>query len=282
MRGGSNLRNEVVAVLPAAGRSLRLTPLPCSKEILPVGLKAMAGLRGPRLKVVSHYLLECLHKAGIRKGFIVIRQGKWDIPAYWECGGMLGMNLAYMVIEGSSGPPDTIDRAYPFVKDKIIAFGFPDIIFRPQEVFGKLLDRLDYSGGDVVLALFPAHDAKAMDMIDIDAGLRVRAIHLKPRTSRLRYAWVCAVWTPVFTAFLHRFLRRVKRGEKNGVVGNPGIDAQGDIPVGLVLKEAVKAKLKVEGVTFPTGWYIDIGTPQALSMIRRFVPHSRPSSLTVK
>lgn len=242
----------------------------------------MVGLQGPRVRVVSHYLLECLQKAGIRKGFIVIRQGKWDIPAYWEDGDMLGMNLAYLVIGGSNGPPDTIDRAYPFVKDKIVAFGFPDIILRPKDVFARLLDRLDCSRGDVVLALFPAHDAKAMDMIDIDAALRVRAIHLKPRTSRLQYAWLCAVWTPVFTAFLHQFLRGVKRGEKDGVVGNRRIDAQGDIPVGLVLKEAVKAKLKVEGVTFPSGRYIDIGTPHAISMVHRFVSHSRPSYSTVK
>ncbi len=282
MRTGTNRRKEVVAVLPAAGRSLRLAPLPCSKEILPVGLKTMAGLREPRLRVVSHYLLECLQKAGIRKGYIIIRQGKWDIPAYWGGGGMLGMNLAYVVIEGSSGPPDTIDRAYPFVKDKIVAFGFPDIILRPKDVFAKLLDRLDCFGSDVVLALFPAHDAKAMDMIDIDEALHVRAIHLKPKTSRLRYAWLCAVWTPVFTEFLHQFLRRAKRRRKAGVVGNRRIDAQGDIPVGVVLKEAVEAKLKIEGVSFPTGRYIDIGTPQALSMIRRFVSHSRPSYLAAR
>jgi dTDP-glucose pyrophosphorylase len=273
MREETNRRKEVVAVLPAAGRSLRLAPLPCSKEILPVGLQAMAG-QGPRLRVVSHYLLECLHKADIRMGYIVIRQGKWDIPTYWEGGGMLGMNLAYVVIEGSSGPPDTIDRAYPFVKDNIVAFGFPDIILHPSDIFVKLLDRLEGSGSDVVLALFPAHDAKAMDMIEIDAACRVRAIHLKPKATRLRYAWLCAVWTPVFTEFLHQFLRRVKQGRKVGVVGNRRIDAQGDIPVGVVLKEAVKAELKVEGVTFPTGRYIDIGTPQGLSMVQGFVSQS--------
>jgi glucose-1-phosphate thymidylyltransferase len=276
MRDEINRRKDVVAVLPAAGRSLRLAPLPCSKELLPVGMKAMAGLRGARLRVVSHYLLECLQKAEIRNGYIVIRQGKWDIPAYWESGAMVGMNLAYVVTEGSSGPPDTIDRAYPFVKDSTVAFGFPDIIFRPNDVFVKLLNRLDCSESDVVLALFPAHDAKVMDMIDIDAASRVRAIHLKPRATRLQYAWLCAVWTPVFTNFLHQFLRQVKNGGRTGVVGNRRIDAQGDIPVGVVLKEAVKAKLKVEGVTFPTGRYIDIGTPSALSMVRRFVSHSRP------
>lgn len=272
-------QQEVVAVLPAAGRSLRLAPLPCSKEILPVGLKTIAGLQGPRLQVVSQYLLECLQEADIRNGYIVIRQGKWDIPAYWKGGEMLGMHLAYVVIEDSSGPPDTIDRAYPFVKDNVVAFGFPDIILRPKNVFAKLLDRLD-RGGDIVLALFPAHDAKAMDMIDIDAAHRVRAIHLKPKATRLRYAWVCAVWTPVFTEFLHQFLRRVKLGEKAGMVGNRKIDAQGDIPVGAVLKEAVKAKLKVEGVSFPTGRYIDIGTPQAFSMVHRFISNSQSSHLT--
>lgn len=241
----------------------------------------MAGLRGARLKVVSHYLLECLQKANIRKGYIIIREGKWDIPAYWKDGGMLGMNLAYVVVEGSSGPPDTIDRAYSFVKDKIIAFGFPDIIFRPKDVFAKLLHRLDRSRSDIVLALFPAHDVKAMDMIDIDEALRVRAIHLKPRTTRLQYAWLCAVWTPVFTEFLHQFLRRVKQGKTTRLVGNRRIDAQGDIPMGVALKEAVKAKLKVEGVTFFTGRYIDIGTPQALSMVHKFASHhSRPAYLT--
>jgi len=276
MRGRLAQQREVVAVLPAAGRSLRLAPLPCSKEVLPVGMRAMVGLRGARLRVVSHYLLECLQKAKIRNGYIVIRQGKWDIPAYWEGGEMAGMNLAYVVIEGSSGPPDTIDRAYPFVKDNIVAFGFPDIVLRPNDVFVKLLNRLDSSESDVVLALFPAHDATVMDMIDIDVDHRVRAIYLKPRATRLRYAWLCAVWTPVFTEFLHQFLSRVKQGGKTGVIGNRRVDAQGDIPVGVVLKEAVKAKLKVEGITFPSGRYIDIGTPSALSMVRRFVSHSRP------
>lgn len=268
---------EAVALLPAAGRSRRLAPLPCSKELFPIGFDTIAGKKEPRPKVVSHYLLERLREAGIRKGYIVIRHGKWDIPHYWGDGSILGMDLAYIVVADSSGPPDTVDRANSFVNDKIVAFGFPDILFRPNDVFIRLLARLDECEADVVLALFPAHVCQAMDMVDIDAALRVRAIHLKPRTTRLRYAWLCAVWTPVFTEFLHQFLRRVKQGAKAEVVGKRRIDAQGDIPVGLVLKEAVKAKLKVEGVTFPSGRYIDIGTPQAVSKAHRFVSHSRPS-----
>src|SRR5687768_16771071 len=114
------LGREVVAVLPAAGRSRRLAPLPCSKELLPVGLGKIPGREGKRPKVASHYLLECLRKARIRKVYMIIREGKWDIPAYWGDGRMLGLDLAYMVIDGSTGPPDTIDRAYPFMKNKIV------------------------------------------------------------------------------------------------------------------------------------------------------------------
>ena len=223
-----------------------------------------------RPKVVSHYLLEKMRIAGVRKAFFILRQGKWDIPAYWGDGRMLGIDLAYVVIEGSSGPPDTIDRANSFIKEKIVAFGFPDILFRPTDVFAKLLARLDRSGGDVVLGLFPAHDTKAMDMIDIDERLRVRAIQLKPRKTSLKYAWLCAVWTPTFTEFLHQFLNRIRRQRNTGLIGNRRIDPGGDIPVGAVLRAAVQAKLKVEGVTFPTGRYVDIGTPHALSSVPRF------------
>lgn len=265
---------EVVALVPAAGQSRRLAPLPCSKELLPVGFGNIAGVRGLRPKVASHYLLECLREAGVRKGYWVIRHGKWDIPAYWGDGRKLGMDLAYMVIEGSSGPPDTLDRAYSFVKDKIVAFGFPDILFRPMNVFVRLLAQLSQSQADVVLALFPAHETKAMDMIDIDAHDRVRAVRLKPRSTRLRYAWLCAVWTPVFTGFLRRFLHRVRKGQATGLIGNQRIDPQGDIPVGAVLRAAVEAKLNVEGVKFPSGRYIDIGNPQALSKAQRSVSDS--------
>jgi glucose-1-phosphate thymidylyltransferase len=198
----------------------------------------------------------------------VIRKGKWDIPAYWGDGAMLAMDFAYLVIEGSSGPPDTINRANPFVKDKVVAFGFPDILFRPKDVFTKLLKRLERPGVDLVLALFPAHDSKTQDMIDIDRHDRIRAIQLKPKKSHLKYGWVCAVWTPAFTDFLFQFLHKVKRAGGAGLIGNRRIDSQGDIPVGAVLRAAVHAELKMEGLVFPTGRYLDVGTPGALSSLR--------------
>jgi hypothetical protein len=46
--------------------------------------------------------------------------------------------------------------------------------------------------------------------------------------------------------------------------GNRKIDAQGDVPVGAVIRAAVRQRLSVEGVTFPRGDYLDIGTPADL------------------
>lgn len=261
----SNPAEDVVGIIPAAGRSRRLGHLPCSKELFPIGFAVRHPTQAATPKVVSQYLLEQFRKAGVSRTYIVIRDGKWDIPQYFGDGHDVGMNLAYVVIPGSSGPPDTIDRAYPFVKDKIVAFGFPDIIFRPTDVFAMLLSKLGRHSVDVVLGLFPAQDSKAMDMIDIDASGRVRALELKPRKTRLQYAWLCAVWTPVFTEFLHQFLQTLRRRPRARLVGNRRIDPGGDIPVGAVLRAAVRAKLHIEGVIFPTGTYIDIGTPDDLT-----------------
>ncbi len=251
--------------MPAAGRSRRLGRLPCSKELFPVGITQGTDGSMPAPQVVSRYLLDGLRLAGIRKTYVVIRDGKWDIPQYFLDGREVHMDLAYLVIPGSNGPPDTVDRAYPFLVGKTVAFGFPDIILWPADVFVHLARRWRQGGSDVVLGLFRAHDTQAMDMVDVDRTGRVRSLTLKPRRSRLHLAWVCAIWGPRFTEFLHRYLsgaRGTRRKARS--VGNRKIDAQGDVPVGAVIQAAVREGLSVHGVTFPKGSYIDIGTPTDL------------------
>jgi glucose-1-phosphate thymidylyltransferase len=123
--------------VPAAGSGKRIAPLSCSKELFPIGFQRSEGNSEPRVKVVSHYVLEKMKIAGITTAYIVLREGKWDIPAYFGDGTKLDMHLAYVVISDSCGPPDTLDRAYPFVQNKLIAFGFPDILFGPDDVFAN-------------------------------------------------------------------------------------------------------------------------------------------------
>ena len=255
---------DIVGLVPAAGRARRIAPLPCSKELYPVGFQRIGEPPEPRPRVVSQYLLEKFRKAGITKAYIVLREGKWDIPAYYIDGKLVDMHLAYMVITDSCGPPDTIDRAYPFVENKLVAFGFPDIMFSPEDVFEHLFQHRTTSNADIVLGLLPAHDCKVMDMVEIDEKGRIHSLVLKPAQTHLRYTWVCAVWTSAFTNFMHKFLTSDElRGSLAQLKGQK-IDLSGDLPVGAVIQGAIGHGLQVEGVPFPNGTYVDIGSPEDL------------------
>jgi glucose-1-phosphate thymidylyltransferase len=108
---------EIVGLIPAAGKAERIQPLPCSKELIPTGFYASVEKRRPRVRVAMSHLLESLRCAGVKKAFVVLRKGKWDIPNYFGCGKACGPQLAYIITEVLVGVPYTIDQAYPFIKD---------------------------------------------------------------------------------------------------------------------------------------------------------------------
>jgi glucose-1-phosphate thymidylyltransferase len=245
---------EVIGLIPAGGRGTRIAPLPCSKEVYPIGWQTPEGKNGKRPKVACHYLLEKMRAAGITKTFIVLREGKWDIPAYLGSGGMLDMQLAYLVASLPFGPPYTIDEAYPFIQEVVVAFGFPDILFESDSAFTELLRRQETSGADVVLGLFPGDQPEKMDMVDLDDHGRVREIVIKPERTTLQFSWDIAVWTPAFTKFLHDYLKVCKASAEMGA----------ELSVGEVIREAVRNKLRVEAVAISDKPYLDIGTPEGL------------------
>jgi glucose-1-phosphate thymidylyltransferase len=254
-------RRDVVALLPAAGSGQRIAPLPCSKELFPIGFGADAQGR-PRAKTACEYLLEKFERAGVESAFVVLRHGKWDIPAYFAAAPR-ALQLGYVVVGDTLGPPDTIDHAHSFVRGKRIVFGFPDILFGPVDVFDRLLARLEAGGADLALGLYEAHDPRAMDMVECDAHGFVRDIQLKPQVSAQRLAWLCAAWLPSFSDFLHDFMARQRGASTRAGFG--AIDASGDLPMGAVIKAAVDAGLRVAGVPFAGERYVDIGTPHALA-----------------
>jgi glucose-1-phosphate thymidylyltransferase len=259
---------EIIALIPSAGRAARITPLPCSKEIFPLGLAHLDKAGGVRPKVVCHYLLEKMRLGGAKKGFIVLRHGKWDIPEYCGSGSFVDMDLAYLLVETSLGPPYSVDQAFPFVQHARVVFGFPDILFQPDDVFIHLLEKLNTTRADVVLGLFPAPDYRQMDMVQIDVDGRVMGIHLKPDRTDSHFAWICAAWSTVFTRFMHNYLQDIPMVE-NAVSRDVAdmearASARQELSVGHVLKAALQDGLHIQSVTFPTGSYIDIGTPHGL------------------
>lgn len=269
----NNQPREVVGLIPAAGRATRIAPLPCSKEIYPIGLGLLNGGRGSRPKAACHYLLEKMGAAGIAKTYIVLREGKWDIPAYLADGWMFQMQLAYLMIRGSLGVPYTLDQAYPFVRDALVTFGFPDILFNGDDAFQRLLSHHAADYADILLGLFPADRPEKMDMVDLERDGRVAEIVIQPRQTKLQYSWDIAVWTPVFTEFLHAYLADPRAA---AMVLN-----RVELSVGHVIRAAISAGLIVKGLAVSDEPYLDIGCPEGLTRaLERFGESYRKSPLT--
>ena len=247
------MKRNLLGLIPAAGRAERLGPLPCSKELLPIGFRETP--RGPAPKVAGHYLLERFRAAGVRRIFMVLHESKQDVPRYFGTGEIADVALAYLSIPGSRSVPETLDRAFPFVEDAIVALGFPDVLFEPKDAYTPLIQRQAATGADLVLGLFPTERHRTTDMVELDAEGQVTRVEVRPETTALRFNWLIAVWSPVFTRFLHEAVRKAPEAPEDN----------SEFQIGAVVRSAVEAGLRVEGVEFPEGSYRDIGTPAELA-----------------
>ncbi|UZR92346.1 sugar phosphate nucleotidyltransferase [Chondrinema litorale] len=248
---------NITGIIPAGGRASRISPLPCSKEIIPMGFrKTPDGTKKP--KVVSHYLLEKYKKAGADRTFFILKPGKWDIPAYYLDGKMLEMPLAYLTMNLPYGVPYTIDKAYPFIKEDIVMLGFPDIIFKEKKAFKLKREALQSMGADIVLGLFPVlnqKQAQKCDMVEWDEKTNtIKLIDIKPNETPLNKSWLTACWNPTFTSFMHQFLKEDLSMRKL----NPDLP---ELFMGHVIQAAMQSNLVVRGIFFDNENYIDIGTP---------------------
>jgi glucose-1-phosphate thymidylyltransferase len=245
---------EVVGLIPAAGLATRIAPLPCSKELYPVGFRVDCEGQSGRPIVVCECLLEKMRQAGVTRAYIVLRKGKWDIPAYLGDGSMVNMHLAYLMMGLPFGVPYTIDQAYSFVQDAVIAFGFADMLFSSNDAFERLVAQLKITGSHVVLGSFPADRPQKVDMIDVADDGKVRKIVIKPNQTHLSYTWGIAAWKPEFTRFMHEYLDVVRKAAPQ----------KPELFVGDVIQAAIKDGLKVEALQVSDEPFIDIGTAEDL------------------
>lgn len=245
---------ELIGLLPAGGQAVRISPLPCSKELFPIGFRSVEEGKSRRPKAVSQYLLEKMRYAGFSKAYFVLRPGKWDIPAYFGDGSMLDMQLGYLMLGLPYGVPFTLDQAYSFVRHATVAFGFPDILFDSDDGFARLLARQSTSGSDITLGLFSATHAQSReDRVDLRSDGSIKEIILGPPTSDLLHTWAIAVWKPSFTQFLHEY------------VASKTTDAQRfEFSAGHALQAGIEAGLRADAVVLNSTPYLDIGTPDNL------------------
>lgn len=239
-----------------AGQASRLPGLPCSKEIYPVGPPS-AGNTLKRPTAVCEHLLGQMQTAGIEEVYLVIREGKWDIPAYLKDGSRLGLHFAYLLMGRPFGTPYSVDQAYPFVRHCRVALGFPDMFFDQTQIFPTLLTHQETSGADLVLGIFPADRPDKVDMLELGTDHRIKQIVIKPTETTLQHTWGVALWTPVFTEFMHTFLA----AHEKTAAHSP------ELFVGDVVRAAIEAGLDVQGVQVSAKPYIDIGTWEDLQRV---------------
>ena len=209
-----------------------------------------------RPRPVVTYLLEGMQLAGVERALIVLRRGKEDIQETLDDGGKGGLpRLSYLTIEPTACVPETVDRALEVVGDAEVAFGFPDILFEPRDAFGRLVEHRRTTGADVALALFPTDRPEKADLVELNAEGRLRRILVKPgaRVGDLRLTWILAVWTGVFSRFLHGFV--AGRSSPSGT----------ELQMSDVIQAAIDARIAVEILSFPAGSYLDVGTPDDLA-----------------
>ena len=260
--------SPVVGVIVAAGRATRLAPLPCSKELLPIGVhREPDELRG-RPKVVSQYLLEKMRAAGARRVFFVVRSGKFDIAEYYGDGSRLGLSIAYLMMNEPWGPPFSAAQAAPFVDHATVLFGFPDILIQPEDGFVRARHRLRDSGADIVLGLFRGGLTDGIDVVDTDEHGRVTGLITKEEAPPRRdgdAGYLLAAWAPGFTRFLVDETRRLSALARSG-----GGGSSPDWPMGAVIAAAIRAGLHVDSVFLPDARFLDIGTPDGLAAAAGF------------
>lgn len=248
-----SVTSAYVGLIPAAGVGSRLPGRKLSKEMLPVG-----GHGGDAKPAMSH-LINCMQRAGVSEIAVVIREGKQDISNYLAGREWQHIQFDNKYTRGTSGVPETVMLGIQDLEDRHIAFGFPDILFEPHDAYTKMMQRIEKSGADVVLGLFPTASPGKMDMVETDAGGKVTRIEIKPESTRLDLTWILATWKPTFSAYLGDLLRNDSARLNEG---------DGDTHLGHAFQLAMADGLQVAATSFPDGRSLDIGTPDDLERAR--------------
>lgn len=174
----------MIGIVPAAGAGQRIQPLGCSKELLPVGSRLVAGTERP--KAVSEYLVERMIAAGAEQICMVISAEKTDIVKYYaECD--YAAEIFYVVQQQPQGLCDALFRAEPFARhhDRVL-IGLPDTIWFPENAYFPALD-LDQAA--INLVLFPVADPSVFDAVLCDDLGYVREVQVKKQDAASNWIW---------------------------------------------------------------------------------------------
>jgi glucose-1-phosphate thymidylyltransferase len=244
--------NEIIGLLPAAGRGSRLGPIPCSKEIMPLGFQRVQTSNGeewqPVTTIATH--LHSFKLAGVKQVALIVSKSKCDLMYYLGSGERYGLPIAYFFQENLSGMPIALDLPYLWLKQATVLFSMPDTVITPGEILRELVQCHRRRSADVTLGLFPTDAPEKFGMVELDANGHVIGFIDKPAHSDLKLMWGCAAWSPRFTNFLHDFTARLPATGNESVLSD-------------VFQAALNNGLEICAKLFPTGRYHDIGLPES-------------------
>ena len=173
----------MIGIIPAAGAGLRIQPLGCSKELLPVGSREIAGVERP--KAVSEYLVERMIAAGATQICMVISAEKSDIVRYYAERDYAA-EIFYVVQQHPHGLCDALFRAEPFVRaEDQVLIGLPDTIWFPENALLIATEQ----GPEVNLVLFPVANPSVFDAVLVDEQGAVRRVDVKQPYPGSHWIW---------------------------------------------------------------------------------------------
>jgi glucose-1-phosphate thymidylyltransferase len=254
----SHTPDEIVAVIPAAGRGTRLGDIPCSKEMLPLEPAADDRYRpaaGSRVAIEDQ--IHVLAENGICDAIVATAPEKADIREYLGEGPVSGVRLEHVIVGDSPSVPHTIAAALPAAGARSLLLCFPDILVHPRDLLGAVIaaHAAEDRAADVTMALVPSDRGDKVDMVFPDEHGNVLNIIPKPGPEHSGWTWVYALWTARFSAFLPQFLARAAPPE------GP------EIYVADVLNAGRNKGMIALGVFDQSGKALDIGTPDDLKRL---------------
>ena len=164
---------DPVGLVPAAGRAERLQPLPCSKEVYPVGGRPVMDHVVERLRVACDRVR------------VVTRPDKPDVIEH-------ARELGAEVV---TGEPPTLAASISLglvglAESEVVLVGLPDTLWEPMDGFVQLLARLE-DGADIVLGVFESDEPERSDVVVLDERGFVQRVHVKEPDPPGTLVWGC-------------------------------------------------------------------------------------------
>jgi tRNA (mo5U34)-methyltransferase len=166
--------------IPAGGLGTRLQPIGFSKELAPVGRRA-----------VIEYLIERMLLAGVDKIFINTAEDKTDLIRYLATKSPYRDSLVFLVRE-RKGLLDGIVIPEQFLReDDELYFGLPDTIWYPKDGFSTVRD----VPGELVLGLFDTGTPERFDSVVVDKDGKIQSIEVKVPQPKSQWTWAMGKMT---------------------------------------------------------------------------------------